>query len=135
MASNPDAASLSSGQTEGAVNRAMTTGFHLPFTVRSTIAYDSGLNHIILLLTTPIDDLNSYFTFVVWRNDDFGVSAEAVIAFDRMIGEEDKAMLEQVPGVLPLTLRGLVSTQSDKASSVWRHQFARLLAGTGNQAR
>ena len=129
VANNPDAASLTTGQTEGAVSRAMTTGFHLPFTVRSTIAYESGLNHIILLLTTPIDDLNSYFTFVVWRNDDFSVSAEQVIAFDRAIGAEDKAMLEQVPGVLPLTPRGVVSTQSDKASSTWRRRFAELLAG------
>ena len=131
VANNPDAARRSSRQTEGAVDRAMTTGFHLPFTVRSTIAYASGLNHIILLLTAPIDDLNAYFTFVVWRNDEFSVSAEEVIAFDRMIGAEDKAMLEKVPGVLPLTPRGVVSTQSDKASSAWRRQFARLLAGEG----
>ena len=129
VANNPEAASLSSGQTQGAVSRAMTTGFHLPFTVRSTIAYAGGLNHIILLLTTPIDDLNAYFTFVVWRNDDFSVSAEEVIAFDRMIGAEDKSMLEKVPGVLPLTPRGVVSTRSDKASSGWRRQFAGLLAG------
>ena len=128
VANNPDSASLTSGRTEGAVSRAMTTGFHLPFTVRSTIAYESGLNHIILLLTTPIDDLTAYFTFVVWRNDDFSVSAEKVIAFDRMIGAEDKAMLEKVPGVLPLTPRGVVSTQSDKASSAWRRRIARLLA-------
>ena len=129
VANNPDAANLASGQGEGAVSRAMTTGYHLPFTVRSTIAYTSGLNHIILLLTTPIDDLTSYFTFVVWRNDDFTVSAEKVIAFDRMIGAEDKAMLEKVPGVLPLTPRGVVSTRSDKASSAWRRRFAQLLAG------
>lgn len=135
VANNPDSASLASGQTEGAVSRAMTTGFHLPFTVRSTIAYESGLNHIILLLTTPIDDLNSYFTFVVWRNDDFSVSAERVIAFDRSIGAEDKAMLEQLPGVLPLTPRGVVSTQSDKASSAWRRRFAELLAGAGERSK
>ena len=132
VANNPDAANLTSGQREGAVSRAMTTGFHLPFAVRSTIAYESGLNHIILLLTTPIDDLNSYFTFVVWRNDDFSISAEDVIAFDRAIGAEDKAMLEKVPGALPLTPRGLVSTQSDKASSAWRRRFAQLLAGGDN---
>ena len=129
VANNPDAAKLTSGQREGAVSRAMTTGFRLPLTVRSTIAYESGLNHIILLLSSPIDDLTSYFTFVVWRNDDFSVPADEVIAFDRMIGAEDKAMLEKVPGVLPLTPRGVVSTRSDKASSAWRRRFARLLAG------
>lgn len=129
IADNPAGANLTSGQTGSTVSRQMTTGFHLPFTVRSTISYDSGLNHIILLLSSPIDDVTSYFTFVVWRNDDFSVSAEDMIAFDRMIGAEDKAMLEKVPGVLPLSVRGLASTQSDKASTAWRHQFIRLLDG------
>ena len=55
------------------------------------------------------------------------MSAEEVIAFDRMIGAEDKRMLEQVPGVLPLTQTGVVSVQSDKASVEWRRQFAKLL--------
>ena len=105
----------------------MSSGFALPFAVRSTIAYETGLRHILLLLTTPIDDVNCYFTFVVWRNDDFAVSAEEVIAFDRMIGAEDKAMLELIPGVLPLTQTGVVSVQSDKGSVEWRRQFAELL--------
>ena len=49
---------------------------------------------------------HSYFTFVVWRNDDYSVPAEEVIAFDRAIGAEDKRMLERVPGVLPLDADG-----------------------------
>ena len=127
VADNPASASLSSGRTSEVVSRHMTTGFHLPFTVRSTISYDSGLQHIMLLLTTPIDDVTSYFTFVVWRNDDFSVSAEDVITFDRMIGEEDKRMLEKIPGVLPFSPLALANSQSDKPSAAWRHQFVRLL--------
>ena len=84
----------------------MTTGFALPFTVRSTIHYETGLDHVILLCTTPIDDGHSYFTFVVWRNDDHTVPAEEVIAFDRAIGAEDRRMLERLPGVLPLEVTG-----------------------------
>ncbi len=127
QADNPVGARVVSGQDGDTVYRQMTTGFMLPFTVRSTIQYQTGLHHIILLLSSPIDDVNSYFTFVVWRNDDFSVSAEEAIAFDRMIGAEDKVMLEQVPGVLPLTPRGVASTQSDKASTAWRLQLARML--------
>jgi phenylpropionate dioxygenase-like ring-hydroxylating dioxygenase large terminal subunit len=130
IASNPPEAQLISGQAGDRVGRHMTTGFHLPFAVRSTIAYQSGLRHVLLLLSTPIDDVTSYFTFVAWRNDDFSVSAEDVIAFDRMIGAEDKAMLERIPGVLPLSLRALASTQSDRPSIAWRQQFARLLGET-----
>jgi phenylpropionate dioxygenase-like ring-hydroxylating dioxygenase large terminal subunit len=124
---NPDSATSISGQTDKVLHRKMSTGFTLPFAVRSTIHYETGLQHILLLLTTPIDDVNCYFTFVVWRNDDFSVSAEEVIAFDRMIGAEDKVMLEQIPGVLPLGQTGVVSVQSDKGSVEWRRQLAGLL--------
>lgn len=124
---NPAGAQSISGQTAKVLHRQMSTGFTLPFAVRSTIHYETGLQHILLLLATPIDDVNCYFTFVVWRNDDFSVSAEEVIAFDRAIGAEDKRMLEQVPGVLPLSQTGVVSVQADKASVEWRRQFAALL--------
>jgi phenylpropionate dioxygenase-like ring-hydroxylating dioxygenase large terminal subunit len=124
---NPDSAQSISGQSDAVLHRQMSTGFTLPFAVRSTIRYETGLEHILLLLTTPIDDVNTYFTFVVWRNDDFSVSAEEVIAFDRMIGAEDKRMLEKVPGVLALTQTGVVSVQSDKASVEWRRRLAKLL--------
>ena len=113
------------------VHRRMSTGFHLPLTVRSTIAYENGLEHIILMLAAPVDDVTSYFTFVIWRNDDFNVPAEEVIAFDRAIGAEDKRMLELVPGTLPLDQTRTVSVQSDKASVEWRRQLAALL-GAGN---
>ncbi|HWL45852.1 MAG TPA: aromatic ring-hydroxylating dioxygenase subunit alpha [Ilumatobacter sp.] len=109
------------------VHRYMSTGFHLPLTVRSTIRYDNGLEHIILMLSTPVDDVTSYFSFVIWRNDDFSVPAEEVIAFDRAIGAEDKRMLELVPGVLPLDQTRTVSVQSDKASVEWRRHLAALL--------
>ena len=126
-ANNQALGTMVTGQEEGVVHRRMTTGFNLPFMVRSTIHYHTGLNHILLLLSTPIDDLNSYFTFVVWRNDDFSVSAEEIIAFDRAIGAEDKVMLERVPGVFPLDQTSLVSVQADKCSVEWRRRLRELL--------
>lgn len=134
-AENPAGAQIVSGQHSDTVFRQMTTGFVLPFTVRSTITYETGLHHVILLLSAPMDDVNSHFTFVVWRNDDFRVSAEEAIAFDRQIGAEDKVMLEQIPGVLPLEPRGVASTQSDKASTAWRLQFTRMLGLGGADER
>ncbi len=126
-ASNPQEAVAVSGSEEETVHRVMTTGFALPFSVRSTIAYDDGLEHILLLLSTPVDDLNSLFTFVVWRNDDHSTDPEEIIAFDRAIGAEDKAMLEQVPGTLPLARTGVASVQSDKPSVEWRRRFSELI--------
>jgi phenylpropionate dioxygenase-like ring-hydroxylating dioxygenase large terminal subunit len=116
-----------SGQDGDVVHRRMTTSFHLPFSVRSTIHYDTGLDHLLLLCATPVDDTTSYFTFVVWRNDDFSVPAEEIITFDRAIGAEDKVMLERVPGVLPLDQQATVSVQSDRPSVEWRRQFSALL--------
>jgi phenylpropionate dioxygenase-like ring-hydroxylating dioxygenase large terminal subunit len=127
-ATNSDLGTLSSGQAADVVERAMTTGFHLPFDVRSTIHYDTGLDHILLLLSTPIDDVTSYFTFVVWRNDDFSVSAEEVIRFDLAIGAEDKRILELLDGVLPLDQTTLVSVQADKCSVEWRRRLTDHLA-------
>jgi phenylpropionate dioxygenase-like ring-hydroxylating dioxygenase large terminal subunit len=119
----------SSGIAAKVITRQMTTGFNLPFTVRSTIHYETGLDHLILLCTTPIDDVTSYFSFVIWRNDDFAVPAEEVISFDRAIGAEDKAMLEKVPGVLPLDQTATASVQADKPSVEWRRQLAALING------
>ena len=69
----------------------------------------------------------SLFTFVVWRNDDFAVSAEEIIRFDLAIGAEDKAMLEKVPGVLPLAATATVSVQADRASVEWRRRLAQMV--------
>lgn len=123
-----DAGKVASGLQAPVIKRRMTTGFHLPFTVRSTIHYETGLNHIILLCSTPIEDERSYFTFVVWRNDDHSVPAEEVIVFDRAIGLEDQRMLERVPGVLPIDNTATVSVQSDKASVEWRRRLAAFLS-------
>lgn len=127
FAANPDEATAVSGSDADVVHRVMTTGFALPFTVRSTIRYDDGLEHILLLCSTPVDDLNSLFTFVVWRNDDHSVDPEEILAFDRAIGQEDKAMLERVPGTLPLERTGVVNVQSDKPSVEWRRRFAEMI--------
>jgi len=126
-AGNQTLGSMVTGQQETVVHRRMSTGFSLPLAVRSTIHYHTGLSHILLLLSTPVDDVTSYFTFVVWRNDDFSVSAEEIIRFDIAIGAEDKAMLERVPGVLPLDQTSLVSVQADRCSVEWRRQLRELL--------
>jgi len=126
-AANPDAGAAASGQSAATVRREMSTGFTLPFAVRSTIRYDTGLQHILLLLSTPRDDETSYFTFVVWRNDDFSVPAEEVTRLDRLIGAEDQRMLERVPGTLPLDRTDLVNVQADRASVEWRRRLRELL--------
>lgn len=126
-AANPEEAELISGSDADVVHRWMSTGYALPLMVRSTIRYADGLEHILLLCSTPVDDTTSYFTFVVWRNDDFSIDGQQVVEFDRAIGAEDKVMLEQVPGSLALGQTDLVSVQSDKPSVDWRRRFLQLV--------
>nr|NIR39879.1 hypothetical protein [Actinomycetota bacterium]NIS34640.1 hypothetical protein [Actinomycetota bacterium]NIT97646.1 hypothetical protein [Actinomycetota bacterium]NIU21294.1 hypothetical protein [Actinomycetota bacterium]NIU69400.1 hypothetical protein [Actinomycetota bacterium] len=61
-ANNPEEAQVISSSTEPVVHRWMTTGYVLPLLVRSTIRYADGLEHILLLISTPIDDVTSYFS-------------------------------------------------------------------------
>ena len=113
------------------IRQRMSTGFHLPFTIRSNTHYESGSregdDRVLLLCATPIDEANSLFTFVVWRNHDHDVPAEDLLAFDRAIGAEDKLMLEQIEGGLPLDNSATVSVRSDRLSVEWRRRLAGLL--------
>lgn len=128
-ANNASVGTIASGQSSGVVHRKMSSGFNLPLICRSTIEYDTGLSHILLLVSTPIDDVTSYFTLVVWRSDDFAIPSDEVLRLDFMIGAEDKRMLETFDTVLPLDQASLVSVQADKCSVEWRRQFAALLNG------
>jgi phenylpropionate dioxygenase-like ring-hydroxylating dioxygenase large terminal subunit len=125
---NPEAARAASGLPDRVVTRRMSTGFRLPFLVRSTITYETGLEHVLLLCSTPVDDATSLFTFVVWRNDDHDTDPEEAIAFDREIGAEDQRMLERIDGTMPLGRTELVSVRADRCSVEWRRRFAAMLA-------
>ena len=127
-ARNDEGGRVVSGLGTDDVERHMRTGFALPTTVRGTIRYETGLEHVLLLLSTPVDDVTSLFTFVVWRNDDFSVPEDEVLAFDLAIGAEDQRMLESVPGVLPMDPTATISVQADRPSVEWRRRFAALMA-------
>lgn len=122
-----EAAQRAAGTTTATLTREMTSGFALPFTCLSTIRYETGLRHLILLLSTPIDDETSYFSFVIWRNDDFSVPAEEVIRFDRAVGEEDRVMLESIDGPFPLQRGGLCDVRADRTGVEWRRRLVALL--------
>jgi phenylpropionate dioxygenase-like ring-hydroxylating dioxygenase large terminal subunit len=133
VANTSDAARRSAGATAATLTRSMTSGFSLPFTCLSTIRYETGLDNILLLLSTPIDDVTSYFTFVSWRNDDFSVPAEEVIRFDRAVGEEDRKMLEQLDGPFPLERGALCDVRADRTGVEWRRRLVALLDGSDPQ--
>jgi phenylpropionate dioxygenase-like ring-hydroxylating dioxygenase large terminal subunit len=113
------------------VRQQMSTGYHLPFVVRSTTYYESGPraghDRVLLLCTSPIDDVTSLFAFVSWRNHDHELTDDEFLAFDRAIGAEDRAMLERIGGVLPLDPSATVSVRADRLSVDWRRRLGALL--------
>jgi phenylpropionate dioxygenase-like ring-hydroxylating dioxygenase large terminal subunit len=116
----------------GEVRQRMSTGYHLPFVVRSTTRYETGPraghDRVLLLCTSPVDDVTSVFTFVSWRNHDHELTDDEFLAFDRAIGAEDRTMLERIDGVLPLDQAATVSVRADRLSVDWRRCLAALLA-------
>ena len=131
VAVNNDAlGATASGLAAKVLTRRMTTGFHLPFAVRSTIHYETGLDHILLLLSTPVDDVTSLFTFVVWRNDDFTVPADEVLRFDKAIGAEDSGCWSGCRASCPSTPpRSSASRPTRRRSSGGASSSALLAAG------
>ena len=118
----------SSGLDADVIKRRMTTGFALPFTVRSTIHYETGLDHIILLCTTPIDDVRCYFTFVIWRNDDFTSRPRRSSPSTGRSAPRTSGCWSGCPACCRSTNTATVSVQADRASVEWRRRLAASLA-------
>lgn len=106
----------------------MSTGFALPFSVRSTMSYETGVEQTLFMTASPISAERSYFTFVLWRNDDVSVTGQQIVDFELAVAEEDRLMLEGLDGELPLERGGLVDVQSDKASLEWRRRYRSLIS-------
>jgi hypothetical protein len=78
----------------------------MPFSVKMTLSYPSGVVHIIVAMITPVDDRRTLFTQFVLRNDtEAEAPAAGVIAWDRRVTGEDRAMLETTEHDVPLDLR------------------------------
>lgn len=126
---NEGGAKSMSGGGADVINLDMSTGFTLPFSVRSTMSYDNGIEQTLFMTATPVSTDLSYFTFVLWRNDDVSETGPQIIDFEHQVALEDQAMLEQLSGELPLGRGALVDVQSDKASLEWRRRYRELITG------
>lgn len=108
----------------------MSTGFALPFSVRSTMSYETGVEQTLFMTASPISRERSYFTFVLWRNDDVSETGQQIVDFELDVAAEDKQMLENLDGELSLERGELVDVQSDKASLEWRRRYRSLITPT-----
>lgn len=78
----------------------------MPFSVLMRLSYPNGLMHIIVGMITPIDDKRLMFNQFVLRNDtEAEVPAADVIAWDRRVTSEDRALLTHCDWDVPLDVR------------------------------
>lgn len=124
---NEGDAKAMSGGGDDVIGITMTTGFALPFSVRSTMSYDNGIEQTLFMTASPIDIDRSLYTFVLWRNDDVTDTGRQIVDFELEVAREDQTMLERIPGELPLDRGALVDVQSDKASLEWRRRYRALV--------
>jgi phenylpropionate dioxygenase-like ring-hydroxylating dioxygenase large terminal subunit len=127
VVNNEGGAKSMSGGGGDVISLRMSTGFALPFSVRSTMSYDNGIEQTLFMTAAPISEERSYFTFVLWRNDDVSSTGRQIVDFELEVAREDRAMLENLPGELTLERGAIVDVQSDKASLEWRRRYRSLV--------
>ncbi len=104
----------------------------MPFARTLKIQYPNGLIHLIFTAYTPIDDQTSQLIQFCLRNDtEAEASASDIIAFDRQVTLEDRAVLETTDYDTPLLIAEEQHMASDKPGILMRHRLAALLKEHG----
>jgi phenylpropionate dioxygenase-like ring-hydroxylating dioxygenase large terminal subunit len=100
----------------------------MPFIRTLKITYPNGLVHLIFTAATPVGDRTSQIVQFCLRNDtEEDAPAESIIAFDRAVTLEDRAILEGTDWDVPLVLNGEQHMPSDKPGIIMRHKLAALI--------
>jgi phenylpropionate dioxygenase-like ring-hydroxylating dioxygenase large terminal subunit len=108
--------------------RTVEQEWFVPFTAVIRIHYPNGMTHIIVNCQTPISDNQSQTVQFCLRNDsEVDAPAAGVIAFDRKVTLEDKAILESTRFDVPLEMQQEEHMATDKPGILMRRRFAALL--------
>jgi phenylpropionate dioxygenase-like ring-hydroxylating dioxygenase large terminal subunit len=131
---NPDLQKKNLGLADEMTVRDNTRTWYMPFFRKLRIKYPNGLVHAILTGATPIDDRTSQLVQFVYRNDtEADTPAASVVAFDRQVTQEDRAVLEACDWDVPLQRMSgeEFHMPSDKPGLLMRDKLAALLAEAG----
>jgi phenylpropionate dioxygenase-like ring-hydroxylating dioxygenase large terminal subunit len=113
-------------------HRTLDVDWFMPFTCKLRINYPNGLVHIIVNTATPIDDQTSQIVQFCLRNDTEADTPTAdVIAFDRRVTLEDKAILETTDYDVPLRPSREQHMFTDQPGIFMRRKLAGLLKAHG----
>lgn len=126
---NDGDAKAMSGDERDTVSLEMSTGFAMPFSIRSTMSWDNGIDQVLFMTMAPITPDRSYYTFVLWRNDDVSETGSDIVDFELQVTDEDRQMLENLRGELPLHPGGVADVAADRASVEWRRRYRHLISG------
>ena len=107
---NVGSTKIMSGGGADVIKLFMTTGFALPFSVLSTMSYETGVEQKLFMTAAPIEEGRSIYTFVLWRNDDVDLLVEPgrtvaneVLELETAVVLEDQIMLEKLQGPVSYT--------------------------------
>ena len=103
-----------------------------PFVFRGLLRYEeNGLEHVLYKTCTPVDDRHTKFCQFIARNDSPDLEKQkGIIAIDRQVQSEDRALLEGVRPEFPLEITTEVHVKSDRMTLEYRKVLAELAAET-----
>jgi phenylpropionate dioxygenase-like ring-hydroxylating dioxygenase large terminal subunit len=114
--------------------RHMRNKWYLPFIRKLHITYPNGLEHALVTCATPIDDRSIQVCQWAYRSDtEADASAADIIAFDRQVTTEDRAVLESTDFDAPLDLASGEEKHmpTDQPGMMMRKQLVKLLSDHG----
>lgn len=127
LAGNPDDSPIANSSE---LQRKMHRTLFLPFCTRTCIAYPGDREHIIHINIAPISAKQSQLIVVFTRNFDKEVPVEDLLAWERKILGEDRAMIEkQKPEEIPLAVSTEVHAKADRASIAFRRWLKKVGLG------
>jgi phenylpropionate dioxygenase-like ring-hydroxylating dioxygenase large terminal subunit len=110
--------------------RHMRGRWYMPFLRELRIRYPNGLSHSIVTAAVPIDDASCQVVQWVFRNDtEEQAKAADIIAFDRLVTDEDREILESTDHDVPLDQAGIeMNMPSDRPGVLMRRMLLRMIA-------
>ena len=133
---NPDVQKKALGMDSETTTRFMRGRWYMPFLRKLRIRYPNGISHSIVTAAVPIDDATSQVVQFVFRSDTEEQAAAAdIIAFDRMVTNEDRDILESTDFDVPLDQTGIeYNMPSDRPGVLMRRMLAATIAAQAKAA-
>ncbi len=114
----------------GATVRSTVSKMYAPFHGILNITYPDGLGHIMVKPITPIDDHSCFLLQTVLRTDSEAERPAAdILAFDSLVEDEDKELLDALPDDFPLAPHLNAHARADRNSLAIRRLWTDLITG------